>query len=162
MEIKSLYWTTKHKQHLKSTFENFHEQVWSFNLPVLILERSWLKLEEIVLEDLAKRLPPDNSQEAPELVRYSQLTRKGVDPLIAIQQCWNEFGIEDFHRALRKSWDWKDRGNNGWTYNKYNLLIKKYKRNVIESIQTIPLIVIPSRESKEEYNLSWLTAEEIL
>ena len=51
--------------------------------------------------DLAKELKPDNSQEAPELIQYQQLLKDGHEHLLAIQECWNEFGIEDFHRCKR-------------------------------------------------------------
>ena len=81
--------------------------------PVFLFDRDWFRLKKVTLYDLAKELKPDNSQEAPELIQYQQLLKDGHEHLLAIQECWNEFGIEDFYRSLRNSSEWKSKGNNG-------------------------------------------------
>ena len=43
---------------------------WCGSLPVAVLERCWLRLRRVPVEQLATLLPPDASGEAPELVRY--------------------------------------------------------------------------------------------
>ena len=131
-------------------------QEWSYNLPIFILDRCWLRLEKIKLSELKQRIEIDNSGEAPELVRYQQLTRNGHTSLLAAQECWKEFGIEDFHRALRNCWEWKDRGNNGWTFKTYRTLIKTYQQSINDSIQEVPLIILARKNSQESHQLKWL------
>ena len=46
---------------------------WSWQLPVLIRQRCWLRLEMIELGNLHRWLPPDGCEEAPELCRYREL-----------------------------------------------------------------------------------------
>ena len=106
----------KHVNEFTKTYKSLDGNKWSLNFPVFLFDRDWFRLKKVKLYDLAKELKPDNSQEAPELIQYQQLLKEGHDHLLAIQECWNEFGIEDFHRSLRNSSEWKLKGNNGWTF----------------------------------------------
>ena len=67
---------------------------WSWQLPVLLQERSWLRLMRINLRDLSRHLPPDGREDAPELSRFRALLQQGVDRYKQ-QCCWAEFGMED-------------------------------------------------------------------
>ena len=51
---------------------------WSWDLPVLIRQRCWLRLESIRLNQLHLCLPPDPRGEAPELVHYRRLRVNGI------------------------------------------------------------------------------------
>ena len=64
------------------------EAHWHADLPVLILERCWLRLQSVSVADLAGVLPPDSSAEAPELVRFRELLQQGLDHLEAEEVCW--------------------------------------------------------------------------
>ena len=128
------------------------------NFPVFIFDRDWFKLKKVRIYDLAKELKTDNSQEAPELIQYQQLLQEGHDHLLAIQECWKEFGIEDFHRSLRNSSEWNAKGNNGWTFKKYAELLFGY-RNIIENNEVSIPIIILGRSPKEEHKLEWINKE---
>ena len=117
----------KHGNEFTETFKSLKGRKWSLNFPVFLFDRDWFKLTKVSLYDLAKKLKPDNSQEAPEIIQYQQLLKEGHDHLQAIQECWNEFGIEDFHRSLRNSSKWKKKGNNGWTFKTYADLLIGYR-----------------------------------
>ena len=77
---------------------------WSWTLPVLLHDPSWLRLFRIDLSELRRCLPPDGRHEAPELIRYRALLNEGVDALLAQQTCWDEFGMKDCQRALQLFW----------------------------------------------------------
>ena len=64
------------------------EPHWHGDLPVLLLERCWLRLQVVTVQELAQRLPPDASGDAPELVRYRALQNSGLSALEAQEQCW--------------------------------------------------------------------------
>ena len=145
----------KHLIELKSTIEKLEGIEWSLNFPVFLFNRSWFKLQKVSLNELAKELQPDNSQEAPELIQYQKLLDQGRDPLFAIQECWHEFGIEDFHRSLRNSSNWKNKGNNGWTFKTYAQLLIKYRKNIDETDLRIPIIIL-ARNTTEEHQLEWI------
>ena len=148
----------KHKNQLISTFKTLKGSEWSLNLPVFIFDRSWFRLRKVTLYNLGKELQPDNSREAPEIIYYQELLKKGIEPLIAIQTCWHEFGIEDFHRSLRNSSNWEMKGNNGWTFKKYTDLIIKYRNNIHSTDLIIPIIIL-ARNSKENHHLEWMEEE---
>ena len=114
MDLNGLPLTHRHLKALEFALKNLVGKSWSLSNPVFILDRCWLRLEEIMLSDLIKRLPLDNSAEAPEIIKYHQLINDGCEPLLATQICWLEFGIEDFHIAIRRYWSWQEKGNNGW------------------------------------------------
>ena len=148
----------KHMIEFIKTYKSLQGTIWSLDYPVFIFDRNWFKLKKVSLYDLAKVLKPDNSQEAPEIIQYKQLLKEGHDHLLAIQECWNEFGIEDFHRSLRNSSEWKSKGNNGWTFKKYAELLIGY-RNIIEKKEVrIPLIIL-GRDPSEDHQLEWISEE---
>jgi len=148
----------KHTDEFFKTYMNLKGSKWSLNFPVFIFDRDWFRLKKVKLYDLATELKPDNSQEAPELIQYQQLLKEGHDHLLAIQECWNEFGIEDFHRSLRNSSEWKSKGNNGWTFKKYAELLIGY-RNIIEKKELRIPIIILARNPSEDHELEWISDE---
>ena len=142
------------------TYKSLQGHKWSLSFPVFIFDRNWFRLKKVTLYELAKELKPDNSQEAPEIIQYQQLLKKGHDHILAIQECWNEFGIEDFHRSLRNSSEWNEKGNNGWTFKKYSELLIGY-RNIIENKElSIPIIIL-GRTPNEDHKLEWISEESI-
>ena len=148
----------KHINEFTQTSESLRGKKWSLNFPVFLFDRDWFRLKKIKFYDLAKELKPDNSQEAPELIQYQQLLQEGHDHLLAIQECWNEFGIEDFHRSLRKSSEWKLKGNNGWTFKKYAELLIGYRKIIEKKEIRIPIIIL-GRNKSEDHQLEWVTDE---
>ncbi len=148
----------KHINEFKNAYKNLKGNKWSLSFPVFLFDRDWFKLKKISIWDLAKELKPDNSQEAPEIIQYEQLLKEGHDHLLAIQECWNEFGIEDFHRSLRNSSEWKSKGNNGWTFKKYADLLIGYRKYVENKEVRIPIIIL-GRSSKEDHQLEWINEE---
>ena len=148
----------KHLDEFSKTYKSLQGQNWSLSFPVFLFDRDWFRLKKVTLYELAKELKPDNSQEAPEIIQYQQLLEKGHDHLLAIQECWNEFGIEDFHRSLRNSSEWNAKGNNGWTFKKYAELLFGY-RNIIENNEVSIPIIILGRNPKEDHQLEWINEE---
>ena len=148
--------TERHYQTLESAFLGLQGNTWSLDNPVFLFDRCWLRLEEIRLVELKVRLPPDNSEEAPELIKYNYLLEKGTDHLLAVQECWLEFGIEDFHRALRNHWYWQDKGNNGWTFKDYIELFNKYRKSFEYSSISIPLIILGRENSICDHAIKWV------
>ena len=148
----------KHMNEFIKTYKSLRGKIWSLNFPVFLFDRDWFKLKKITLYDLAKELKPDNSQEAPEIIQYQQLLKEGHDHLLAIQECWHEFGIEDFHRSLRNSSEWRSKGNNGWTFKKYTELLIGY-RNIIEKKEVRIPIIILGRSPNEDHKLEWISEE---
>jgi len=145
----------KHMDEFIKAYKSLQGQKWSLSFPVFLFDRDWFRLEKVTLFDLAKELKPDNSQEAPEIIQYQQLLKEGHDHILAIQECWNEFGIEDFHRSLRNSSEWNSKGNNGWTFKKYAELIIGY-RNIIENKEICIPIIILGRNPKEDHKIEWI------
>jgi len=148
----------KHLNEFINTYKSLEGNLWSLNFPVYLFDRDWFNLKKITLFDLAKELKPDNSQEAPEIIQYQRLLKEGHDQLLAIQECWNEFGIEDFHRSLRNSSEWKSKGNNGWTFKKYAELIIGYRRIIEKKEVRIPIIIL-GRTPEEDHQLEWISEE---
>ena len=148
----------KHMVELNKTYRSLKGDKWSLNFPVFIFDRDWFKLKKVRIYDLAKELKTDNSQEAPEIIQYQQLLKEGHDHILAIQECWNEFGIEDFHRSLRKSSEWKSKGNNGWTFKKYAELLVGYRQFIEKKEVKIPLIIL-GRNSREDHQLEWISEQ---
>ena len=146
----------KHLNEFISTYKSLCGMKWSLNFPVFLFDRDWFRLKKVTLYDLAKELKPDNSQEAPELIQYQQLLKEGHDHLLAIQECWHEFGIEDFHRSLRNSSEKISKGNNGWTFKKYAELLVGY-RNIIENKEVCIPIIILGRTPQEDHQLEWIS-----
>ena len=146
----------KHINEFAKTYKGLREKKWSLYFPVFLFDRDWFRLKKVTLYDLAKELKPDNSQEAPEIIQYQQLLKEGHDHLLAIQKCWNEFGIEDFHRSLRNTSEWKSKGNNGWTFKRYTELLIGYRKIIEKKDVRIPLIIL-GRSSKEDHQLEWIS-----
>ena len=146
----------KHIYEFNRASESLRGKKWSLNFPVFLFDRDWFRLKKVKFYDLAKELEPDNSQEAPELIQYQLLLNEGHDQLLAIQECWNEFGIEDFHRSLRNSSEWKSKGNNGWTFKKYAELLIGYREIVENKEVRIPIIIL-GRNKKEDHQLEWIS-----
>ena len=148
----------KHIDEFSKTYKSLKGQKWSLSFPVFLFDRDWFKLKKVTLYELAKELKPDNSQEAPEIIQYQQLLKEGHDHLLAIQECWNEFGIEDFHRSLRNSSEWNSKGNNGWTFKKYAELIIGYRKIIENKEVSIPIIIL-GRHPKQDHKLEWISEE---
>ena len=155
-QVRELYLAAEHLQIFDSTLQSLLDNSWSMSSPVFLFDRCWLRLEKLRLDQLVKRLPPDNSSEAPELVKYYQLLEKGHDHLLAMQECWSEFGIEDFHRAMRHYWMWQDKGNNGWTFQRYLEVIVRYKKSFDQSLISIPLIILGRQKSSQDHIIAWI------
>ena len=148
----------KHIDEFIKTYKNLEGNKWSLRLPVFLFDRNWFRLKKVRLYELAKEVVPDNSQEAPEIIQYQLLLKQGHDHLLAIQECWNEFGMEDFHRTLRNSSEWNSKGNNGWTFKKYVELLIGY-RNIIEKEEVSIPIIILGRNNTENHQLEWISKE---
>ena len=148
----------KHLKEFSKTYKSLEGKKWSLSFPVFLFDRDWFRLKKVSLYELAQELKPDNSQEAPEMIQYQQLLEEGHDHLLAIQECWNEFGIEDFHRSLRNSSEWKSKGNNGWTFKKYVELVIGYRKIIEAQKISIPIIVL-GRNNREDHQLEWISEE---
>ena len=148
----------KHVNEFAKTYKSIGSNKWSLNFPVFLFDRDWFRLKKVRLYDLAKELKPDNSQEAPEIIQYQQFLEEGHDQLLAIQECWHEFGIEDFYRSLRKTSEWNSKGNNGWTFKKYAELLIGYRRIIENTELSIPIIIL-GRNPKEDHQLEWFNEE---
>ncbi len=149
------YLTERHANTIRKTLQNHSTYSWSTQLPVFLLNRCWLKLEKISIAELSGRLPPDNSEEAPELVFYQNLIKNGHNPILALHESWDQFGIEEFHRALRIYWARREAGNNGWTFKKYIKLITTYRRNIKDSIISAPVLVLARDSKGEGHRITW-------
>lgn len=118
-------------------------ETWGADLPVLLLNRCWLRLTVIPVERLAFELPPDLTQAAPELVRYRELIAMGWPAHQVQQQCWLEFGPEAFHQALQRFWTAQERGPHGWTLERYLSVLTDYRqRFALERPRPLPLLVL--------------------
>jgi hypothetical protein len=116
---------------------------WRGDLPVLVLNRCWLRLTVIPVERLAFELPPDPSRSAPELARYAELIEAGWLAHQAQQQCWLEFGPEAFHQALQRFWMVQERGVHVWTLERYLDVLTDYRqRFATQRPRSLPLLVL--------------------
>ena len=130
---------------------------WSWTLPVLLRERCWLRLTRIQLCQLQRHLPPNGRDEAPELMHYRLLVAEGLDPFIAQQTCWQDFGAEDCQRALQDYWQSKTISDHGWTSKRYRQLVSLYRDSIEEGIATVPMLVLARKQSEEQHQLHWIT-----
>ena len=129
---------------------------WHADLPVLMLDRCWLRLQRVAVADLARVLPPDSSAEAPELVRFRELRQQGLTRLDAEELCWEEFGRLNCSQALRRFWQAQERGNHGWTFSVYLHLLERYRQQLLaEGPTPIPLLVLARQGSTEHHTLQW-------
>ena len=132
-------------------------RTWSWELPVLLRDRCWLRLDRIQLRELMRCIPPDGRDEAPELVHYQQLRAQGIDPLLAQQNCWLEFGMEDCQRALHAYWQSQDRTNHGWSAQKYRQLVSLYRDQIERGQPSVPMLILARKETDEEHQIHWIT-----
>jgi hypothetical protein len=133
---------------------------WHGGLPVLLLERCWLRLSQVAVADLATHLPPDCSLDAPELHRYRELLAEGLPSWEAQRLCWEDFGAEACREALRLYWAAQERGTQGWTLETYLDLLKEYRRRFeLPGSRRLPLLVLARRQSPvhgDGHRLIWL------
>ena len=129
---------------------------WSWTLPVLLHDPSWLRLLRIDLSELRRCLPPDGRHEAPELIRYRALLNEGVDALLAQQTCWDEFGMKDCQRALQLFWAGEDQTSHGWTISRYLELVSQYKQLFEQGHATVPMLVLAQKDSRDDHELHWV------
>ena len=116
---------------------------WHGGLPVLLLNRCWLRLTVVPVERLALELPPDLSHAAPELERYRALIQAGHPAWQAQQLCWLEFGAEACQQALRHYWTTRDQQRCGWSLERYLFLLHDYRaRFASDQPRPLPLIEI--------------------
>jgi hypothetical protein len=133
------------------------ERHWHGRLPVMLLDRCWLRLETVEVARLASVLPPDSTAEAPELVRFRHWLQEGFDPLQAEARCWQEFGAEACREALRRHWLAQDQGNHGWTLMAYLQVLRHYRGGLERSMmRPLPLIVLARPGSREVHCIHWL------
>ena len=130
---------------------------WSWQLPVLLRERCWLRLSRTPLTELHRLLPPDGRDEAPELMQYRRLLQQGMDPLLAQQSCWQDFGMEDCQRALQEYWSSRDSAIHGWTAQSYRHLVSSYRERIERGITAVPMLVLARKNSGECHQLLWIT-----
>ena len=130
---------------------------WSWQLPVLIRQRCWLRLEMIELGNLHRWLPPDGCEEAPELCRYRELVAQGWSPLQAQEQCWQEFGDDDCRTALQRFWASQQDRKHDWTVQRYLALISCYRRSIDAGVATIPMLVLPRAGGATDHQLHWVS-----
>lgn len=136
--------------------------LWHGALPVLLLERCWLRLSCVGVEQLLERLPPDGSRDAPELLRWRELNAEGLPAHAAQQQCWQEFGAEACQAALHRFWRVQELGDHGWNPDSYLRLLNDYRRRfALPHPRSLPLLVLAradERDRHEPHRLHWLTA----
>ena len=133
---------------------------WHSGMPVLLLERCWLRMSIVTAADLVLKVVPDCSRELPELVRYRQLLAEGRPSWQAQQLCWHEFGSVACQQALRRFWAAQEQGNHGWTLDQYLNLLRQYQRRFEQGQpRPVPLLMLArswSFGSDEPHQLCWL------
>jgi hypothetical protein len=135
------------------------EHAWHGRLPVLLLNRCWLRLEAVPVETLAQLLPPDSTAAAPELERFRQWRRLGLSAAAAEARCWEEYGQGACQAALRRHWEAQDRGQHGWTLEAYLAFLRRYRELfAIGGPRPLPLMVLARSGSREPHRLHWLVA----
>lgn len=159
--VDGLFLLDHHRQELVLALRELERSDrWHGGLPVLLLERCWLRLSRVAVEQLAERLPPDCSQEAPELRRYRELVAAGHPSWEAERLCWDEFGAEACREALRKFWTAQERCTLGWTLETYLELLQQYRaRFAAGGPRPVPLLVLARRHGEARrgrHRLLWL------
>ena len=150
--------TSRQRSGIRPILEEVRQaEEWSWQLPVLLHESSWLRLMRIRLSQLSCFLPPDGREDAPELARFRSLIADGVGALEAEQLCWAEFGMEDCQRALQRFWEGEEQVGHGWTMRRYLGLVSRYRRSVECGIPTLPMLVLAQEGSLEQHQLFWVT-----
>lgn len=161
---EDLFLLDQHRRQLRQAqAELDRSERWHGGLPVLLLERCWLRLQGVTVETLAQRLPPDCSQAAPELCRYRELLAAGLSAWEAERSCWEDFGAQACREALRRFWAAQERGTQGWTLETYLELLHQYRRRFHqETPRSVPLLVLARRDAGsrlERHRLLWLGPE---
>lgn len=134
-----------------------HAEGWSGDLPVLLLNRCWLRLTVLPVERLALELPPDLSRSAPELEHYRELIEAGIPAWQAQQLCWLEFGADACHQALQRFWSALDQDDGGWTLQRYLDLLTQYRQLFLgQSPRSLPLLVLARPSCLDRHGLFWL------
>ena len=132
--------------------------VWSWDLPIFIRERCWLRLTKTSLNELNTIVPTNILEDAPELKRYQELVQWGYDSLIAQQYCWLEYGQENCQRAQKMLWNnYINDEYHGWNLRSYLSLISKYKHLIKAGIATVPMLTLARCDSSEPHHLNWIT-----
>ncbi|MEB3318937.1 MAG: hypothetical protein VKO39_12475 [Cyanobacteriota bacterium] len=165
MPAKPLTLTAGQTVRAQAAFHSLRQaRAWSGQLPVLVLNRCWLRLTVVSVERLALELPPDLSRAAPELERYRALIEAGHSAWQAQQLCWLEFGAEACQQALRHFWRAQDRPTHGWTLERYLSFLADYRQAFSpQQPRHLPLIVLarPSGQGDrpsmvEDHGILWL------
>ena len=130
---------------------------WTWDFPVLLRNRCWLRLDRIPLRQLQTVLPPDGREEAPELMHYRRLLADGVNPLVAQQVCWHDFGMEDCQRALHGFWQSQECRPHGWTASRYRQLVGAYRERFERGVMSVPMLVLARTGSAETHQLHWIS-----
>ncbi len=131
------------------------EQQWHGKLPVLLLNRCWLRLETLPVSQLLARLPVDSSAHAPELVRFRQLLDGGIPVAEAEQSCWEEFGADACHRALRRYWEVQQQPQQLWSLEEYLSLVSRYRQGIEAAAAELPLLVMPRPQDPQRLSCHW-------
>jgi hypothetical protein len=156
VELASLL-TPRLQRHADRLLEELQaRRCWDGALPVVLLNRCWLRMQAVPVAELRRHLPPDCSAEAPELRRYRQLLEQGCADLLAQDICWQEFGREACGQALRRFWQEQERGNRGWTMAAYLQLLRRYRQYVeADGATPLPLLVLGRVDGHEPHHLHW-------
>ncbi len=130
---------------------------WHGGVPVLVLDRCWLRLRVTPVEHLARLLPPDSTAEAPELVRFRELRQQGFSEGAAQARCWEEFGPAACQLALHRHWQALEGPHHGWTLAAYLAFLRTYRELFAAGQERpLPLVVLGRRGSKEPHRIHWL------
>ena len=129
---------------------------WHSILPVPVLDRSWLQLRVYSVETVLHHYPVDSTAQAPELIRFRQLQERGLSCIEAERSCWDEFGTEACHQALQRYWQEKQKPSWLWSLDEYLTLISRYRRSFEERERTLPLLVLPRREERQQFHCHWI------
>lgn len=135
------------------------EQHWHGGLPVLLLDRCWLRLQAVAVERLAAELPPDCTAAAPELEAFRRCCRDGLSPDEAEAHCWREFGEDACRLALKRHWQAQERGHRGWTLQAYLAFLDRYRQAfAMAGPSPLPLLVLARSGTAEAHRMLWLVA----
>ncbi|MFO8237730.1 MAG: hypothetical protein R6U00_05635 [Prochlorococcaceae cyanobacterium] len=130
---------------------------WHGDLPVVLLERCWLRLQAVTVATLADAVPADTSAEAPELLRWRQLRQEGSDPWSAQLRCWHEFGAQACQQAQRRHWQQQEQHCCGWTFADYLDLLREYRQGLGPGgNRRLPLLVLRRPDGDQRHALHWL------
>jgi len=131
------------------------EKNWHGKLPVLLLNRCWLRLETLTVSQLLTRIPVDSSAHAPELVRFRQLMNAGLAVGEAEQSCWEEFGADACHLALRRYWEEQQQPHQLWSLEEYLALVGRYRQGIEAGAAELPLLLMPRPHDPQRLSCHW-------